>query len=98
MLDREYDIGPELLDYIKKRLEFGKAKYGHGIILDDDISKYDSEWHKETLHINNWNAMCLEEMLDGMVYASACILTSDKGDKYGEVLKHCMAAAKLLIE
>ena len=93
----EYNIDQHTLDLIMKRLEFGRQKYGHGIIIKEDTSKYASSW--DTCSASSWNVMCLEEMLDGIVYAAASIIQNNNdtnNNKIKEVLKLCIKASKLL--
>lgn len=45
------------MDLIKARMEFGKAKYGHGVRVTDDTT--------------TWMHMALEEFLDGIIYVAA---------------------------
>ena len=61
------DDNEEILDLIKERLELGKERYGHGVIVNDDTTKYGTE-------NNDWQSMAMEEMLDGMVYIAASMI------------------------
>lgn len=56
-----------LLQLVEERLSIGKERYGHGIQLNDDLTKYGVE-------SSDWELMALEESLDGMVYCSAGII------------------------
>jgi len=61
------DVNEEIMDLIRSRLEIGKERYGHGIVLDDDTTKYGTER-------NSWTIMALEEILDMAVYVSARLI------------------------
>tara|TARA_B100001996_G_C18640465_1_gene585439 strand:- start:792 stop:1298 length:507 start_codon:yes stop_codon:yes gene_type:complete len=61
------DDNAEIMDLLQKRLELGKYRYGHGVIVDDDTKQYGTG-------DNSWEEMMLEEALDGMVYAAACMI------------------------
>lgn len=61
------DDNAEIMALLQKRLELGKKRYGHGVRIDDDTTKFGTE-------TNSWGEMFLEEALDGMIYAAACML------------------------
>jgi len=61
------DVNEEIMDLIRSRLEIGKERYGHGIVLDDDTTKYGTGR-------NSWTIMALEEILDMAVYVSARLI------------------------
>ena len=61
------DDNEELLDLIKSRLELGKTRYGHGVVVDQDTTEFGTEE-------NDWQLMALEEMLDGAIYFAASII------------------------
>ena len=61
------DANEEILDLIKSRLDLGKKRYGHGIIIDDDTTAYGTER-------SSWTIMALEEILDMAVYVSARLI------------------------
>lgn len=61
------DDNEEILKLVSARLELGKEKYGHGVIVDNDTKKYGTD-------DNDWKLMALEEMLDGIVYTTAAII------------------------
>lgn len=61
------DVNEEIMDLIRSRLEIGKTRYGHGIVIDDDTTKYGTER-------NSWTIMALEEILDMAVYVSARLI------------------------
>jgi len=52
------------MDLIKQRMEFGKAKYGHGVRVNDDTTNWGTS-------VNSWLHMALEEYLDGIIYVVA---------------------------
>lgn len=61
------DDNDEILNLLKGRLELGRTRYGHGVKINDDITKYGPEH-------NDWELMALEEALDGMIYSAAAII------------------------
>lgn len=56
-----------LISSVNKRLEFGKKKYNHGVIIRDDTRNYGTP-------NNSWEEMLLEELLDGIIYSFATII------------------------
>jgi hypothetical protein len=52
------------MDLIRERVEFGKAKYGHGVRVTDDTTTWGTP-------VNSWLYMALEEFLDGIIYVVA---------------------------
>ena len=52
------------MDLIERRMEFGKAKYGHGVRVTDDTTTWGTP-------VNSWMHMALEEHLDGIIYVVA---------------------------
>jgi len=61
------DDNAEILELLKGRLELGRKRYGHGVMVDDDTTKYGTEE-------DDWELMALEEMLDGLIYTTAAII------------------------
>ena len=61
------DDNNEILELLKKRLELGKNRYGHGVRIDDDTTKYGTK-------SDDWELMLLEEVLDGMIYSAASMI------------------------
>ena len=61
------DDNKEIMKLLEDRLKLGKERYGHGVIVAEDTSKYGT---KE----NDWELMALEEMLDGLIYTTASII------------------------
>lgn len=61
------DANDEIISLIKGRLELGRERYGHGVILDDDTTAYGTDR-------NSWTIMALEEALDMAVYLAARLL------------------------
>ena len=61
------DSNDEIISLIRGRLELGRQRYGHGVILDDDTTAYGTER-------SSWTLMALEEALDLAVYLSARLL------------------------
>ena len=56
---------------LNDRLALGRERYGHGVIVDQDTTKFGT---KE----NDWILMGLEELLDGLVYISASIIRENR--------------------
>ena len=61
------DDNEEIIRLIKDRMSLGKQRYGHGVIVDEDTTKYGT-------NTDDWELMALEEMLDGMIYSTAAII------------------------
>jgi len=61
------DDNEEIMQLIRKRLELGKARYGHGVIVDKDTRTFDTK-------SDSWVEMHLEEILDGMIYLCAATI------------------------
>lgn len=55
----------QLFNKIEGRLDFGRAKYGHGVRINDDMSNYTRS------NINSFLSMQEEEILDGIIYTAA---------------------------
>ena len=55
----------QLIEKVNDRLEFGRRKYGHGVRIKDDMSKYTRS------NKDSFIEMQLEEILDGIVYTAA---------------------------
>ena len=53
-----------ITEQITKRLEIGKKRYGHGVIVDSDTT----EWGTPQ---NSWIDMATEEFLDAIIYVIA---------------------------
>lgn len=51
-------------DYINDRLNLGKARYGHGVRVNDDTTTFGTPF-------NSWMQMALEEYLDAVIYLMA---------------------------
>ena len=98
-----YDNKGVMLEKLQKRLDFGRKKYGHGVKINNDTSKYTKDW--DECSAQNWLMMAYEEMLDGCVYFSAEILratNADESSKYitklEKALKYCIKSLDLLLE
>lgn len=63
----EHCDNKEIMEMLEKRLELGKTRYGHGVIVDKDTR----EWGTEE---DSWELMMLEEALDGMIYSAAAMI------------------------
>lgn len=61
------DDNSEIMQLLQERLNIGKYRYGHGVIVDDDTTQYGTS-------DNNWETMMMEEALDGMIYAAAQLI------------------------
>jgi len=67
----EYNnIDKTTIDMIKKRMEVGMERYGHGLCIHHDTRKWGTT-------NDSWEEMALEELSDGLVYMSAAILRLD---------------------
>tara|TARA_Y100000389_G_scaffold201059_2_gene242878 strand:+ start:4329 stop:4550 length:222 start_codon:yes stop_codon:yes gene_type:complete len=66
-MERDEDDNKEIMELLKKRLDLGRERYGHGVRVDDDTR----EWGTEE---NSWELMMLEEALDGMIYSAAAMI------------------------
>ena len=66
-MERTNDDNEEIMAMLKKRLELGKQRYGHGVIVDSDTKQWGTEE-------NSWELMMLEEALDGMIYSAAAMI------------------------
>lgn len=62
------DDNAEILRLLQGRLALGRQRYGQGVRVDDDVSRFTNDGSDE------WETMMLEEALDGMIYAAACLL------------------------
>lgn len=60
---------------LNSRLEFGRKKYGHGVIIDIDTRTFGTK-------SNDWELMALEEMLDGIIYTAASIIRLYRDHNY----------------
>ena len=63
----EKDDNGEILDLLKKRMEMGVRKYGHGVRVEQNTQDFGTE-------DDDWELMALEEMLDGLIYTTAQII------------------------
>jgi len=65
------DDNAEIMRLLEERLAIGRARYGHGVIVDDDTRNYGTA-------DDNWETMMMEEALDGMIYAAAQLIRIKK--------------------
>lgn len=56
------DLGDTVVRSIEERLLIGRERYGHGVLVPVNANK-------------NWKRELVEELLDGVVYAAADVLT-----------------------
>ena len=85
----------EIMQLLNERLAIGRSRYGHGVIIDEDPSKYGVDK-------NDWQLMALEEMLDGLIYSAAAIIriqrkgsipkTTDDNDEILQLLNQQLTA------
>ena len=75
---------------ITKRLELGRSRYGHGVIINSDVS----QWTENKT--NNWIEMAYEEFYDGLIYLSAAYFREKQNNDHNEVHK-IIRAMKFLI-
>lgn len=77
------DDNEEIMKLLEGRLKLGKERYGHGVIVDDDTSKYGTRE-------NDWEEMALEEMLDGLIYTTAAIIRNRRRKRkpYNDKVTH----------
>ena len=61
------DDNEEIMQLLHERLQLGRKRYGHGVIVDQDTRKFGTP-------DNDWELMALEELLDGLVYTTAAII------------------------
>jgi len=62
-----HDDNEEIMNMIKDRLDLGKSRYGHGVVVNQNTQEFGT---KE----DDWELMALEEMLDGLIYTTASII------------------------
>ena len=77
----EKDDNGEILDLLKKRMEMGVRKYGHGVRVDQNTQDFGTE-------DDDWELMALEEMLDGLIYTTAQIIRYRRKKKLSEEKKN----------
>jgi len=69
------EANDRILELIRGRLELGRRRYGHGILLDDDTGAYTTTSTTSSTtdagSANSWTLMALEEALDMAVYLAA---------------------------
>tara|TARA_Y100000389_G_C17258166_1_gene411604 strand:+ start:110 stop:328 length:219 start_codon:yes stop_codon:yes gene_type:complete len=68
------DDNEEIINLLNERLKLGKERYNHGVIINDDTTKYGTR-------TNDWEEMAMEEVLDGLIYAAAAILRCRRNKK-----------------
>lgn len=66
-LDHNKDDNNEIIKLLNDRMALGRERYGHGVIVNDDTTKYGTP-------TNDWEMMAMEEILDGMIYMAASMI------------------------
>ena len=61
------DDNNEIMNLLQERLNLGKTRYGHGVIINQNTKDFGT-------NDNDWQLMALEEMLDGLIYTTASII------------------------
>ena len=61
------DDNDEIMQMITDRLKLGRDRYGHGVRINEDTTKFGTAK-------NDWELMALEELLDGIVYITAATI------------------------
>jgi phage terminase large subunit GpA-like protein len=80
----EHDDNAAIMDALKARLELGLKNYGHGVQIFTD--KY------------NWMKMAEEEVLDGLIYATAALLRRETNEaQIEDAFDHYDEEYKLLV-
>ena len=74
---------------IHDRLKLGRERYGHGIIISDDTTKYGTK-------VNDWRLMAQEEILDCIVYMTADLMRKQgiENDDNNDTLMKCIIKYK----
>ena len=62
---KEQSDKKDIMKLIQGRLDIGRERYGHGVIVDDDLSKYGC---------TGWLSMAMEEVLDQTIYLATKIV------------------------
>ena len=62
------DDNEEIIRLIKDRMSLGKQRYGHGVIIDEDTTKYGTNTDRPDLSTLEWLQHLQEELMDGAVY------------------------------
>lgn len=70
------DDDKEIMKLLEERLKLGKERYGHGVKVNDDTTKFGTA-------TNDWELMLLEEVLDGMIYSAAAMIRIMRSKKNG---------------
>lgn len=70
------DDNKEIMKLLEERLKLGKERYGHGVKVNDDTTKFGTA-------TNDWELMLLEEVLDGMIYSAAAMIRIMRSKKNG---------------
>lgn len=81
------------MEYIRKRLEVGRERYGHGVRSWDNTTN----WGTQT---DSWVEMANEEFLDGAIYLIADYirsynLSNQNGDDNELILEMCKDTQKI---
>ena len=65
------DDNNEIIQLIQDRMKVGIERYGHGMRVDDDTTQYETEE-------DCWLEMCLQELLDAIVYVTAALIRTQR--------------------
>lgn len=74
------DDNKEIMKLLEERLKLGRERYGHGVRVDDDTTKFGTA-------TNDWELMLLEEVLDGMIYSAAAMIRIMRSKQNGLMTK-----------
>tara|TARA_B110000914_G_scaffold221694_1_gene233919 strand:+ start:405 stop:764 length:360 start_codon:yes stop_codon:yes gene_type:complete len=83
---RVYDILPA----INERLDIGRERYGHGVIIDSDTTQFGTKK-------DDWLEMAHEEFYDGIIYLTAEEIRRERNNEHSEKLTNIRNARTLLI-
>ena len=72
------DDNNEIIQLIQDRMKVGVERYGHGMRVDDDTTQYDTEQ-------DSWLEMCLQELLDAIVYVTAALIRTQRSTNNKEL-------------
>tara|TARA_B110000438_G_C15573774_1_gene546555 strand:- start:19 stop:366 length:348 start_codon:yes stop_codon:yes gene_type:complete len=76
---------------LSDRLQLGRDRYGHGVIIDSNVS----QWTENKT--DDWLEMAYEEFYDGLIYLSAAYFRSKKNKADEKQLSKIENAMKCLL-